>query len=79
MNDQLQAPCRFTPRYPLDMRLGGPIVDLDAVEKVLWRVEPLLCNDRKKGGCTRPDSGQRLDKHVPIARQQIIDSATVGL
>jgi hypothetical protein len=34
---------------------------------LLWRVEPLLCNDREMGGYTRPVSGQRLSKHVPAA------------
>jgi hypothetical protein len=31
------------------------------------------------GGYTRTDSGQRLAKHVPVARQQILNNATVGL
>jgi hypothetical protein len=58
----------------------GPIVDLDAVENILWRAEPLLCNDRKKGRrCTRPDCGQRLSKQFSIAKQQTIGNATVGL
>jgi hypothetical protein len=29
--------------------------------------------------CTRPVSGQRFDKHVPVARLQILNNATVGL
>jgi hypothetical protein len=31
------------------------------------------------GGYTRAVSGQRLGKHVPFARQQILNNATVGL
>jgi hypothetical protein len=31
------------------------------------------------GVYTRAVSGQRLDKHVPVARQQILNKATVGL
>jgi hypothetical protein len=46
---------------------------------ILLRVVPLLCNDRDIGGYTRTVSGQRLGKHVPIARQQILNNATVGL
>jgi hypothetical protein len=30
-------------------------------------------------GYTRTVSGQRLGKHVPVARQQILNIATVGL
>jgi hypothetical protein len=41
--------------------------------------ELLLCNDCKMGGCTRTVSGQRLGKHVPVATQQILNNATVGL
>jgi hypothetical protein len=33
----------------------------------LWRVEPLLYNDHKMGGYTRPISVQQLGKHVPRA------------
>jgi hypothetical protein len=39
-------------------------------------VEPLLCNDRKMGRYTIPVSRQRLGKHVPVARQQILNNAT---
>jgi hypothetical protein len=45
----------------------------------MWRVEPLLSNDREMGGYTRAVSGRRLGKHVLVARQQILDNATVGL
>jgi hypothetical protein len=31
------------------------------------------------GGYTRAVSGQRFGKHVPAARQQIINNAAVGL
>jgi hypothetical protein len=31
------------------------------------------------GGYTVAVSGQRLGKHFPVARQQIFNSATVGL
>jgi hypothetical protein len=34
---------------------------------MLWRVEPLLCNDREMGGYTRTFSGQRFRKHVSAA------------
>jgi hypothetical protein len=34
--------------------------------KILWRIDPLL----------NSDSGQQLGKHVPIARQQILNNAT---
>jgi hypothetical protein len=44
-----------------------------------WRVEPLLCNDREMDGYIRAVSGQRLGKHVPVARQQIFNSLTVRL
>jgi hypothetical protein len=30
------------------------------------------------GGYTRAVSGQQLGKHIPIARQQILNNATVG-
>jgi hypothetical protein len=30
------------------------------------------------GGCTRAVSGQRLRKRIPVARQQILNNATVG-
>jgi hypothetical protein len=30
------------------------------------------------GGYTRTVSGQRLGKHVPVARPQILNNATVG-
>jgi hypothetical protein len=46
---------------------------------VLQRVEPLLRNDREIGGYSRAVSRQRLGKHVPVARQQILNNATVGL
>jgi hypothetical protein len=44
---------------------------------ILWRVQPLLCG----GGYTYtiPVSGQRLSKRLPIARQKILNNATVGL
>jgi hypothetical protein len=35
--------------------------------KVLWRIDPLLCNDREMGGYTRTVCGKRLGKHVPAA------------
>jgi hypothetical protein len=31
------------------------------------------------GGYTRDVSGQRLGKHIPVARQQILNNGTVGL
>jgi hypothetical protein len=31
------------------------------------------------GGYTRAVSEQRLGKHIPVARQEIINNATVGL
>jgi hypothetical protein len=40
---------------------------------------PLLCNDREMGGYTRAVSRQRLGKHVPVARQQILNNATFGV
>jgi hypothetical protein len=46
---------------------------------ISWRVEPLLCNDREMGGYMRPISGQRLGKHIPVVRQQILNSGTVGI
>jgi hypothetical protein len=33
----------------------------------------------RDGGYTTAVSGQRLDKHVPVARRQILNNATVGL
>jgi hypothetical protein len=44
---------------------------------ILLRVEPLLCHDREVGGYTRAVSGQRLGRHVPVARQKIRNNATV--
>jgi hypothetical protein len=41
-------------------------------------VEQLLRNDREMGEYTRAVSGQRLGKHVPVARQQILNNARVG-
>jgi hypothetical protein len=46
---------------------------------ILWRIDPLLCNERNMGGYTRVVSGQRLGKHFPIATQYIFINATVGL
>jgi hypothetical protein len=46
---------------------------------ILQRVHPLLCNDREMDRYTRAISGQRLRKHIPVARQQIINNARVGL
>jgi hypothetical protein len=46
---------------------------------VLYRVEPLLCNDCDIGGYTRAVSGQQLSKHFPVTRQQILNNETVGL
>jgi hypothetical protein len=46
---------------------------------ILWLVDPLLCDDREIGKYTRSVSGQRLSKHVPVAKQQILNNATVGL
>jgi hypothetical protein len=37
------------------------------------------CNDHKMGGYTRAVSGQQLDKHVPTAKQQILNNSTAGL
>jgi hypothetical protein len=34
---------------------------------ILWRVEPLLCNDRKMGSCTETVSGQWLGNHIRAA------------
>jgi hypothetical protein len=42
-------------------------------------IEPLLCNDHEMVVYTRAVSGQRLGKHIPIARQQILNNTTVGL
>jgi hypothetical protein len=42
----------------------------------MWRVEPLLCNDREMGGYTSAVSGQRLSKHVPAATDM---NATIEL
>jgi hypothetical protein len=39
----------------------------------------LLCNDREMSGYTRAVSRQRLGKHIPVVRQQILNNATVGL
>jgi hypothetical protein len=46
---------------------------------ILWRLEPLPCNDYEMGGYIRAVSGQPLSEHIPIARQQILNNATVGL
>jgi hypothetical protein len=35
---------------------------------------PSLSNDRMIGGYTRPISGQRLGKHVLVAKQQILNN-----
>jgi hypothetical protein len=45
----------------------------------MWRAGQLLGNDREMGRYTREVSGQRLGKHVPAARKQFPDIATVGL
>jgi hypothetical protein len=52
---------------------------LMAESYIMWRVEPLKCDDRELSGYTRPVSGQRLDKHVPVVRQKILNNVTVGL
>jgi hypothetical protein len=36
----------------------------------------LLCNDCDIGKYTRPVSRQQLSKHIPVARQQILNNAT---
>jgi hypothetical protein len=41
--------------------------------------ERLLCDDREIGEYTTDVSGQRLSKHVPVARWQILIKATVEL
>jgi hypothetical protein len=41
--------------------------------------EPLLCNNRKISGYTMAMSGQLLGKEFPVARQQILNNATVVL
>jgi hypothetical protein len=46
------------------------LFDFNQNWNILWCVQPLLCNDREMGGCTRPVSGQRLSKHVPIVTNQ---------
>jgi hypothetical protein len=46
---------------------------------ILQRVEPLLCNDCEMSGYTGAVSGQRLSKHVPVAIQQILNSAIIEL
>jgi hypothetical protein len=46
---------------------------------IFWSVELLLCNDCKMCRYIRAVSEQRSGKHVPIARQQILKNATVGL
>jgi hypothetical protein len=46
---------------------------------VYGHVSPLLCNGSEMGGYTRPVSGQRLGKHVPVAKLQILKNATVEL
>jgi hypothetical protein len=43
------------------------------------RAVPLLCDHREIGKYTRPVSRQRLGKHVPVAWQQILNNAAVGL
>jgi hypothetical protein len=40
-------------------------------------MDPLLCNDREMGVYTRAFSGQQFCKHVPVARQQILNNATI--
>jgi hypothetical protein len=39
----------------------------------------LLSDDSELGKYNRPVSRQQLGKHVPVARQQIPNNATVGL
>jgi hypothetical protein len=51
--------------------------DINIPLYILQRVEPLLCNDLEMGGYTRAVSGQRLSKQVLVARQQIINNATL--
>jgi hypothetical protein len=43
-------------------------------EEVMWHTDLLLCNDHEIGRYTRAVSGQWLNKHVPIARQQILNA-----
>jgi hypothetical protein len=49
------------------------------VYKILYLVELLLYNDRMMGGYTRAVYGQRLRKHVLVARQQMLNNETDGL
>jgi hypothetical protein len=37
------------------------------MEVILYRVQPLLCDDCEIGGYARADSGHRLGKHIPAA------------
>jgi hypothetical protein len=46
---------------------------------ILYRVQALLCNVHEGGEYSRAVSGQRLCKHVPVARQRILKNATVEL
>jgi hypothetical protein len=46
---------------------------------MLQRVQPLLCNDCEMDGYIRVVTGQRLGKHVPAAKQQILNNSTVEL
>jgi hypothetical protein len=39
----------------------------------------MLCDDGEIGEHTRDFSWQRLDKHIPVARQQILNNKRVGL
>jgi hypothetical protein len=45
------------------------------VHILLWRIDPLLSGDSVNSDF----SGQRLGKHVPVARLQILNNVTVGL
>jgi hypothetical protein len=38
-----------------------------------------VLNDHELGGYTRAATGQRLYKHVPVDRYQILNNATVGI
>jgi hypothetical protein len=63
------VPLRASPSASVSINQGESIL--------LKRLEPLLCDDREMGGYTRAVYGQRLGKHVPVARQQILNNATV--
>jgi hypothetical protein len=56
------------------MSVRTSCISTDFKNLILWRIDPFLSGD----SVNMTVATQRLGKHVPVARQQIINNATGG-